>query len=196
MRRHLGFASLVIALAFPMSAARGQEQVIGFEAMNAQTVLDGYAGFAWSTGLHEWALFTSGPFARPSSGLANAVSDEGSTLMFSKPGELFDLTSMFLGEYLSGPPDRTEINSTIVGLRDGQVVYSMDMIYDRTAMTEVDFNWTNIDAVSFGPIKGRILVDDISVTSTPEPATIALVASGMLSLVVVRRRKSKGNAIA
>ncbi|MEP6494060.1 MAG: PEP-CTERM sorting domain-containing protein [bacterium] len=196
MRRQLSFALFVIAVALPTSAAKAQQQIIDFEGLNSQAVFAGYAGLVWSSGFNEWALYGSGPFVRPSSGQSNAASDEGSTITFARPGELFNLNSMFLSEYLGTGGDPKEINASILGFRDGQIVYSTDITYDRNTMTQVDFGWTNVDKVMLTGIRGRILVDDISITATPEPATVGLLGTGMLGLFVARRRKPRGTETA
>ncbi|MEP6494059.1 MAG: PEP-CTERM sorting domain-containing protein [bacterium] len=197
MRRWLSFASVAMALTLPIGVAAGQEQVIGFEGLSTQAALPGYMGFTWSTGFNEWAIATASGFSslfRPSSGQANAVSDEMSYISFSRP-EFFNLNSMFLGEFL--PPGRSEFaNTMIYGYRGGDLVYSMDVDYNLASMSKVDFDWTNVDKVSIAAVKGRVLVDDISVTSTPEPATVALVGTGLLGLFLFRRRKAQARITA
>ncbi|HTE44277.1 MAG TPA: PEP-CTERM sorting domain-containing protein [Gemmatimonadaceae bacterium] len=195
MRAWLGSAAVAVAMVLPIKTATAQEQVLGFEGIGSTGVPTGYGGMTWSTSFNWWQVVaTSGSLFRPSSGSANAASDEMSFISFSRPGELFDLNSMFLGEYLA--PGRTDIGTTIYGFRDGEMVYSMPVTYDVNSMTQVDFGWTNVDKVTLGGAKGRVLVDDISVTATPEPATVALVGTGILGLFLVRRRKSKAKTVA
>ncbi|HEY9228715.1 MAG TPA: PEP-CTERM sorting domain-containing protein [Gemmatimonadaceae bacterium] len=196
MRRLVGLGSLAVALMLPLGSAGAQTQVIGFEGLGAGAVPVGYAGLTWSAGPFSfWNIALSGSsLFRGSTGNASAYSEETATLSFSRPGEAFDFNSIFLSEVLSGPPDRTDINTTIWGFRDGELVYETSIPLDHFDMVKYDLNWTNVDKVTIGAIKGRIIVDDITLTSTPEPATMLLVGSGLAGVFGAARRRKNAQA--
>ncbi|HTE48098.1 MAG TPA: PEP-CTERM sorting domain-containing protein [Gemmatimonadaceae bacterium] len=198
MRRALAFASLVAALAVPSGLARAQTQVIGFEDVPPGAYLPvGYAGFMWTgvSAYNQWIVArTDDPdyasLARPTSGSASAFTGEGTALYMWLPEGTFDLNSLFMSE-LKGGPEPHDIDGSITGSRNGEVIYSISMPLNLTTMTEYDLNWTNIDRIDIGGIGGRLMIDDISVTATPEPSSIALFATGLVGIVEMQRRRSK-----
>ena len=55
-----------------------------------------------------------------------------------------------------------------------------------------------VDEVVINPVNGRILVDNISITATPEPSTIVMLGTGLMTLAgvgVVRRRRRTGKEV-
>jgi len=195
-----------LAMAIPTRSSGAQTQVIGFESLPASTsgpgggavsVPTGYAGLTWSTavglGFHEWNIFNASSGAagwwRPASGAENAASDDESDLWFSRPGNPFNFNSIFLSELFISTDPQKDYPIFIQGFLNGQQAYSTTIQLSQTAMTKYDMDWSNIDEVKFGAIYGRLVVDDISLTTTPEPASVILTATGLAALLLFRRRR-------
>ena len=182
--RALSLTAIAALLALPMVPAQAQStRSIGFEGLDFGAIPVGYAGLSWSfnEGYNAWyATFIGNSYARPSSGTGNAFSDEGTALWFSMFGQTFGLQSIFLSELFRGVGD--DIDVELDGLRNGVVVQTTSMQLDHNEMTKYDLNWTDIDRVSIFAVRGRLLIDDITITATPEPSTLALLATGLAGL--------------
>jgi hypothetical protein len=195
MHRMLKLVSVFAAFILPVAPLGAQgTQTIDFEGLGFGVIPAGYAGMTWSSGgFNNWYVaIAGGATSRTSSGSGNAFSDEGSAISFLLPGGTFNLNSMFLSEMLSGDPDRTDIDLMIVGKLNGVVVQSMNLSLDHSNMVDYTFNWSNINEVDFSAIKGRLLVDDISITATPEPASLTLLGTGLAVVGIASRRRRRG----
>jgi hypothetical protein len=69
-----------------------------------------------------------------------------------------------------------------------------------TAVTLETFNWANIDEVDLLTVGGtphagysgagtQVVMDNLTITPTPEPSTLAILGAGLAGLGVVRRRR-------
>jgi len=186
----------VLLLAVVGSPAASQTQVLDFENVPADGLINGssvanYGGFFWSStsSFHEWSLITSGAYWRPSSGTTNATTSELQSIWFERPGEPFTLNSMFLSEVLGqGTTRPIDIWASL----NGEIKYQTSITPSSTTIDQYLFDWANIDRVELIlTTPGRPIIDDISVTSTPEPATVLLVGGGLLGLFGVRQRARK-----
>ncbi|HEY9230102.1 MAG TPA: PEP-CTERM sorting domain-containing protein [Gemmatimonadaceae bacterium] len=190
MLRHRSLATLALAITLPFGRTSAQTQVIGFEGL-AGLVPESYENLTWSTTpFNFWHVALSGSLFRPVSGLANAASEELSFITFSRPGESFTLNSIFLSVFLATAPERI-FDVEVTGWFEGQLRFETRFALDPINMVKHDFNWTGIDQVEMIATRGRLLVDDISITATPEPATMALVATGLVGVFGGRRLKRR-----
>jgi len=159
-----------------------------------------YMGFTWSTGWNGWRVISEAEYpdqARPSSGDKNIIVDENEMLFvhLTDATESFNLNSLFIGEALRFPYDPSDPFShhklvTISATGLGGETYSTTFLPDTASMSKVELSWMNINSISFSDVSGRLLLDDLSVTATPEPSTIVLVASGLFLVFLVRRRRT------
>jgi hypothetical protein len=190
----LGLA--IVALATPLRA----QTTLGFEGLTGGLVPQGYGGFSWLGGIgaSSWQLAypTSGLVYRPSSGVVNVWSGGGTTLdMLSAPTTLFDFNSVFLSGVFGGCYNVSNMNQTVRGFLAGVQQYSSTVSISCSVMQQFTFNFLGIDQVQFdqaiNPV--NLLVDDITINSptnsVPEPASLALLATGLVGLIPAARRK-------
>ena len=191
----LGLA--VIALASPLRA----QTTLGFEGLTGSAVPQGYGGFSWlgGAGAISWQLAypSSGPYDRPSSGVMNVWSDGGTRLdMLFASASLFDFNSVYLSD-LNGACDNNpggSADQTVRGFLGGVQLYSSTVSISCSTMQQFTFNYLGIDQVTFDQRPYNLLVDDITINSpnavpVPEPASLALLATGLVGLVPAVRRK-------
>jgi hypothetical protein len=125
----------------------------------------------------------------------------------------FNFNSVYL---TAGWRDNIDVNVT--GLRDGVTVYTRNYVVGDDSPTLFDLNFFNIDEIRFLTSGGTFLYpngsavgqfvnpsnafstptlafDDMKITPVPEPATIGLLAVGLLAACAVRRRRETGAPI-
>lgn len=116
----------------------------------------------------------------------------------------FDFGSAWIG---AGYYDNLEI--TVLGRRQGSVVYSHTVTVSTTAATFVDFSFLSVDAVTFSSRAGALTadpffcgsfnctqftLDDVVLTTPiPEPSRLAFLGIGAaITLMAVRNRLRRG----
>jgi PEP-CTERM motif-containing protein len=99
-------------------------------------------------------------------------------------GGVFDLTSLLLGPNTNGGPNSV-INVTITGHRAVGPDLTSTLLGLTTATTAT-LNWTNLTSVDFTATNDAGL-DDIVVTSVPEPASLTVLALGLAVIAATRR---------
>lgn len=210
--RCLLFALGVLGASTPVSA-----QIINFDNLPGTTgfLPQGYAGFNWlgegdvsGNPFTSWLLSslenlyqcpTNCQLHEPVSGTQNAWTNASNagTIARSTP---FDFLSVFMaGTNLQGDP-----NETLHGYRGGVEVYTAAVALDPSLlMRQYTFNFLGVDSVRFDGRNhvGNLLVDDIAYgepTTAPEPATLALVVTGVVGVAGVagRRRRRPVNKAA
>lgn len=145
---------------------------------------------SWVTNRGVWA----GTFPLNVSDPVSAWSSGGQVLTLSRATP-FTFASAYLGGRYGQCP--TAPTATITGSLGGALVHTMDVNLTCGAFQLVDFNWTGVDAIQFansGLTDGNMTLDDITVstsasTTTPEPATVGLLALGMVALGAAARRR-------
>ena len=174
----------------------------------------GYGNLGWSTDFRvlEGANYATRNGANPANGYTNGlvsgsyVATNGGAAPVSfealTQDGLFDFTSAYMG---AAWYDGLLVN--VVGYRDGVQIYNTTTGPLHYTSAEIDFNWVNIDKVSFTSIDGTgtvidnqstynhaFVMDDLNVSpvSVPEPASATLMLAGLgLIGAATRRRKSK-----
>ena len=186
----------IMAFAAPLRA----QTILGFEGLTGTYVPQGYGGFSWVGGQGEYSWVLANPWGpdnghpelvRPSSGTQNAWSNGGTTLdMVFASANLFDFNSVYLSALCGSPVDQT-----VRGFLGGVQTYEATVSLSCSTMQQFTFNFLGIDQVQFdqgNPSLFNLLVDDISINGTnavPEPASLVLLATGLVALIPAARRK-------
>jgi hypothetical protein len=161
------------------------------------TIPDGYGGFDWDN-----FGYLNQTGSNPGSGY-KAVS--GDYVAFNEGGQLAtvgDGLFSFDGAYFSAAWNQG-LNITITGLAGDVERYSSTIVVDPTTPTWFDFSFADIDSLKFESSGGIDVVEGgagvhfamdnftYTPTSVPEPSTVLLLGSGLVGLVVLRRRSKK-----
>jgi hypothetical protein len=102
---------------------------------------------------------------------------------------LFDFNSVYLSMAgcSNGPLE------TVRGFLGGVEIYSQTVSLSCSTMQQFTFDFLGVDQVTFDRTNGgNLLLDDIAIngaSSVPEPASLALLATGLVCLVPAVRRK-------
>lgn len=190
----------IVGLATPVKA----QTTLGFEGLTGAYVPQGYGGFSWlgGFGTESWGLAAGSGYPdllRPSSGTQNAWSLSGTTLdMISASALPFDFNSAYLSGVFGGCSGNSgTVSQTVRGFLAGIQTYISTVDISCSTMQQFTFSFLGIDQVTFDEISPAInlLVDDITVNSqlgaVPEPASLTLLATGLVGVLgtAYRRRK-------
>jgi hypothetical protein len=188
--------TLVAAAALPAAA---HAQVIDFDDIPTPGYqqLDTYHGFTWANMFVLRAGTSFAPVAAASS--PNVIFPGFGSLSGFAPtaGGTFTLGSIDFTQWApfgGSPAPSTTVTGLLAGVQLFQTTVALGPSYATTV-----FNWTGIDQVMLdqggaGWFAADNVVTNIEssgpVTSTPEPATYALVAGGLVAFGIVRRRRA------
>ena len=212
-RRTLIGALALAACATFTSARRSEAQIVDFEVGPFGTCFDAscfFGGYQFDFVADGWGIDASGNsfFNRAGDASAGVLGAYGGfflpaiTVTMSKiGGGEFSLSGLLaaVGDPGAPGPSSIDIKGFLTG--GGTVSTSIEIFHDFSSysidgfdhLTSVEFS--NSDTGAFSGLVGMSL-DDINTsaaTTTPEPASIALVSTGLLGLAAIRRRRKTAN---
>lgn len=179
---------------------------IGFDDLTdngfGTPIANGYQGLNWTNwSVLDTAAFTS--FFGPSGATPGTVSPpnvafnaNGGEAIFSDSSP-FTLNSADLTAFW-----RDSLEVTVTGLLNGVVEDTITLALSATAPTLETFNWTDINEVDIAASGGthhagysgsgtQVALDNLTIVSTPEPSSLAIVGAGLAGLGIARRRRRK-----
>jgi len=193
-------ALVITALAACTGTAFGQTEILTFDNLSGpyNSVPNGYGGLQWQNFDYEGGLY-----ATPNSGYVNGVVSPGN-IAFNDAGNpafinggSFNLNSAYLtGAWNNG------LQVEVRGWVGAALTYDNTYTVNASGPTLVNFNYTGIDQVEFissggtayppaaiGGAGEQFVMDNLSVTLTPEPSTFAL--AGLAAVSLMSRRLNR-----
>ena len=179
---------LAVALVVLPPASVAAQQTITFDdytSLPAIPIVDGYAGLNWSN------FYVVNVLDFPIYGEAVSYPYVGINAPREQTASISARTTPFTlnSGYFSFRRDQFTF-ITAIGYVGGTPTFST-LVVGRF----VEFNWENLSQVSFVALNpgAQFTVDDLTITeqtsTVPEPASVALFATGLLGLVPILRRK-------
>lgn len=203
----------LMAAASPVAA-----QTVDFDGVSSTTSIgtgihNGYAGFNWSnwnvTNTNWIDLEPSGHYLKARSGNYVAYNTGGNMATVTRDSR-FDFISGWISSGWLDP-----LVLTVTGYRGSEAVFVQAIDLSTGPSLFVNFNYTDIDKLTFGTSGGSANVNPqytwahfnledatfgpvgaAQVTATPEPASMILLATGLVGLAgvgYVRRRRAAAN---
>lgn len=188
---------LLLAACLLLITSASFASVITFNNLpgNGTAIPNGYAGLNWNN-FYDMNLLTPVNGGAYNGGVpamsSYAFNKAGAVATFGSTGT-FTFTSAWLGTEWAN-----HLGLEVLGLLDGKIVDRTILVLNAGAPTLQSFNWSGIDEVKFSPLgtatsKGTLQFEMSSLvinTSTPEPASLLLLMSG-LALGVTRLRNPR-----
>lgn len=191
----------MIAMSTPIKVRATVLDFEGLTVIDCCDVVGAYGGLVWNS---NFALVKGHAFW-PGSGYDNGTLGETAVFnsyeidqsIVSVTLGLFD----FVGAYLTAAWS-TGMSIDVIGKTAGITLYSSTVVVDNTAPVFFTFDYEGIDELLFTPYGGTdaddedvgdgnyFVMDDFTfnIVNVPEPAGIALLLSGCIALLGMRRR--------
>jgi hypothetical protein len=209
-RKLVGVFALAAGAAL-LSSRRAGAQIVDFEAGPFGSCFEStclFGGFQFDFVADGWGIDSDGNtfFNRsgdPSAGVLGAYGGfllpEVTVTMSKIGGGEFSVSSFLAAVGDPGAPGPSEMDITGFLSGGGTMSASVTLFHDFASyslagfdhLTSVEFS--NSDPASFSGMVGLSL-DDINTTATPEPASVALIATGLVGLAAFGRRRRRNNA--
>ena len=205
----IGLICLVLARTTPAHAgALTFDDIVSPPACNS-AIPGGYGGLTWPNFELECDadfMGSSGnPYGSPSGEYAafNAFGLAAVALTANAGTFTFGGASFASWAQLGGFAPFSAQSLALIGYRPGDLpdlpTYYLELSLDPTMYVAQSLGWTGLERLSFISGDGVVfnvdglswLMDDIDVTTTaaPEPGTLAMLGTGLLSLAIARRRR-------
>ena len=137
-----------------------------------------YNGFTFSGSARNYVWYANSP---NSNGTTNLIGGYSSTLTIARSdGGLFNFTGadLAISWYNANPAQSIIINGVSIGLTQ--------------TLTSLDFSFFGVDSISIvGFRNGYWTGDNFRLSAVPVPASLPLLAAGLVGLRIVARRKRK-----
>ena len=198
------FATSILAACMALPAAAAAQTVLTFEDIGGGLSIPApYNGLTFSSFLANF------PGSKPPGGYANGITS-GQRYVFSLTGATPTITSatpftLNGGYFTAGWLDGLQLR--VVGSLGAAQLYDATFSLNTSAPTYLDLDYAGIDRVAFTttggtPVPGftnttsrQFAIDDLAIngptSSVPEPGTYALLATGLIAIGAVARRRSR-----
>jgi hypothetical protein len=150
-----------------------------------------YAGFTWNADAY---YITNGYV--PGSGYDNIIDNVGMLIGFAAPVSMANTTPFdFKSATVIAAYDAASWGENnpqtlqVQGWNGATATYSQTLNYSDMLAHVVNFNFLNVDMVTFTPLDGsaQFVIDNINGSPVPVPPTVLLLGSGLVALVGLRR---------
>ncbi len=140
------------------------------------------------------SLATAGTNAFGYSGSTALFNDnwQGQTVLTRTDGGWFNLNSITLSEFYDIDPTIDPIDVVFTGMLNNGATVTQTLTLDGVFGPEVftfDPSFSNLVAVSWLQTEVFHQFDDLTIAPVPEPSTILLFASGLLTVAAARRKR-------
>ncbi|MFA5111873.1 MAG: hypothetical protein WC443_10740 [Desulfobaccales bacterium] len=188
----LMISSLAVAGIVPILTF--EDLYAGFDDVNPLPI--DYQGFTWDTNGSFDAYYITKAYV-PASGIEYGIfGNVGMLTGFAATASMKNTTLFdFNGAYITAAYDASFGESNpqtlqVQGWVGANAVYSQTLNFSDMLPLWVDFNFLNVDQVTFTPLNGsaQFLVDNINNNAAvPVPPAVFLLGSGLVALVGLRR---------
>ncbi len=191
MIKHLAMAMLLAGATGSVAARTVTADFENIPGAQSGTPLNdlspGYAGVAWDKpfSLLSSAALGSTPDSRFGNWVLSSTSHENWIMPILRKGYAFDLMGADFASLSNGA------HIDIVGYRNGFQAWSQSVTLGSRP-THVSFDWKDTDGVVIYGEEGKSLILDnviLGVSPVPEPDNLALMAVGLVALLLKGRRR-------
>jgi len=195
MRSLLSSVILLVALVGGGDVAKAATLIVGWDEFpfGGGSFPSGYAGLEWS-GFHFSSVLNGYGFANAAVSPPNSAWNADGLASFSAP-TAFDVNSVYLtGVFRDG------VQVQVDGYLGASLLYSNTFTVYTTQATFFELNYLGVDEVVFNSFGGtpvyagggpNFAMDNLTITTAPEPASSMLIGLVIAGLAGARRRRSR-----